>query len=129
MANSERRTTIEAAAKIPFAIRCSLLAAALLILGIAPVPAQVKLGTIAAHPALWTVRSKTATVYILGSIHLLPENLNWHTPQIDHAMESADTFYFETSLDDEGKAQVAEFVRKNGSLPAGTTLRSLLDKH
>jgi uncharacterized protein YbaP (TraB family) len=41
-------------------------------------------------------------------------------------MDSAGTFIFEAPLDEAGKAAVADFVRKYGSLPAGTTLRSLL---
>jgi uncharacterized protein len=93
---------------------------------VVPARAQVQMATIAAHPALWTVHSKTATVYLFGSIHLLPANVVWHTPQIDHAMESASTFMFEAPLDDAGKAQVAEFIREHGTLPQGTTLRSLL---
>ncbi|HUO91702.1 MAG TPA: TraB/GumN family protein [Rhizomicrobium sp.] len=88
--------------------------------------AQVRIAKIAAHPALWTVHSKTATVYLLGSIHLLPANVDWHTPEIDRAMDSASTFMFEAPLDAAGKAQVAEFVRTHGAMPAGTTLRSIL---
>ena len=91
-----------------------------------PAIAEVQLAKIAAHPALWTVHSKTATVYLFGSIHLLPANVVWHTPQIDRAMENASVFMFEAPLDDAGKAQVAQFVREHGSLPQGTTLRSLL---
>jgi uncharacterized protein YbaP (TraB family) len=90
--------------------------------------AQAQLATIPANPALWVVHSKTSTAYLFGSIHLLPANVNWHSPRLDSAMESADIFYFETSLDDAGKADALEFVRKNGALPAGTTLRSILGK-
>jgi uncharacterized protein YbaP (TraB family) len=106
-----------------FAIRHSLFA---LLFLLAPAHPQVRVANIAAHPALWTVHSKNATLYLLGSIHLLPANLVWHTPEIDRAMESATTFVFEAPLDEKGKAEVAEFVRKNGQLPKGTTLRSLL---
>jgi len=106
-------------------IRRSLLALAMLFLA-APAMAQTQLAKIAAHPALWTVHSKTTTVYLFGSIHLLPANVVWHTPEIDRAMESATTFMFEAPLDDAGKAQVAQFIREHGTLPQGTTLRSLL---
>ena len=111
--------------KLLFALRYSLLAGFLVS---TPAFAQVQLATIPAHPALWTVHSKTATVYLFGSIHLLPPNVNWHTPEIDKAMESAATFYFEAPLDPAGQAEIADFVRKNGLLPDGTTLRSLLDR-
>ncbi len=128
MANGEWRVANRAVAKILFAIRHSLFAVAVFVFGIAPASAQVQLATIQARPALWVIHSKTSTVYLFGSIHLLPANVNWHTPQIDRALESADIFYFEAPLDDAGKAEVAKFVREYGSLPAGTTLRSLLNK-
>ena len=88
--------------------------------------AEVVMARIAAHPALWTVRSPTATIYLFGSIHLLPENITWHDPKLDAALDAADTFVFETPLDEQGAAGVADFVRANGKLPAGTTLRALL---
>jgi uncharacterized protein YbaP (TraB family) len=78
-----------------------------------------------AHPALWTVHSKAATAYLLGSIHALPANVEWHTPEIDQAMQAADTFYFETSLD--SAWEVLSYERYHGNLPDRTTLRSLLD--
>jgi len=108
-----------------FAIRYSLFALAVSIFAM-PVSAQVRIAKIPAHPALWTVHSKTATVYLLGSIHLLPDNVDWHTPSIDKAMDSASTFMFEAPLDAAGKAQVTAFVREHGAMPAGTTLRSIL---
>ena len=74
----------------------------------APGPAQVQIAKIAAHPALWTVHSKSATVYLFGSIHLLPDNVSWHTPEIDRAMAASSTFVFEAPLDEQGKAEVAE---------------------
>jgi len=104
----------------------ALIALIFALLCTAPATAQVQLAKIAAHPALWTVHSKTATVYLFGSIHLLPANVVWHTPEIDRAMDSASTFMFEAPLDEAGKAQVAQFIREHGSLPQGTTLRSLL---
>jgi uncharacterized protein YbaP (TraB family) len=90
--------------------------------------AQVQFADIAARPALWTVHSAGATVYLFGSIHLLPANVRWHTPEIDRAMAASGTFVFEAPLDEAGKAAVADFVRRNGMLPQGTTLRSLLPK-
>lgn len=120
--------------RFPFAIRCSLLA---LLLGAIPTisePARaasdstVQMGKIAAHPALWIVRGKTATAYLFGSIHLLPANVDWHTPKIDAALDKADIFVFEAPLDEAGKAAAQEFVRENGTLPDGTTLSSLLSK-
>jgi hypothetical protein len=83
---------------------------------------------IQAHPALWTVHSQNATAYLLGAIHILPPNVIWHTPKIDAAIDASDTFVFEAPLDDAGKAAILDFIRAHGTLPAGTTLPSLLDE-
>lgn len=88
--------------------------------------ATTRMADIAAHPILWTVHSKTATAYLFGSIHLLPANIDWHTRAIDAAIDSADVFVFEAPMDDAGKAAIANFIARHGSLPAGTTLSSLL---
>jgi uncharacterized protein YbaP (TraB family) len=125
MANGAWRIANGVRAKFLFAIRHSLFALAVFAFA-GPAHAQVQLAKIAAHPVLWTVHSKTATVYLFGSIHLLPANIEWHTPEIDRAMESASTFMFEAPLDDAGKAQVAQFIREHGSLPPGGSLRALL---
>jgi uncharacterized protein YbaP (TraB family) len=125
MASGKWRVAERTPANLLFAIRHSLFALAVLVLA-TPATAQVQLAKIAAHPALWTVHSKTATVYLFGSIHLLPANVVWHTPEIDRAMESAATFMFEAPLDEVGKAQVTQFIHEHGTLPQGTTLRSLL---
>jgi hypothetical protein len=84
------------------------------------------LAMIDAHPALWTVHGSKGTAYLLGSIHILPPNMNWHTPQIDAAMKASDVFVFEIPMDDSTKQDIQEFVLKNGTLPPGTKLSSLL---
>jgi uncharacterized protein YbaP (TraB family) len=88
-----------------------------------PVVAPIK-----AHPALWTVRGEKGTVYLFGSIHLLPPNIFWHTPQVDAAISKADVFVFEAPTDDAAKASIQEFIQKNGLLPPDESLPSLLDE-
>jgi uncharacterized protein YbaP (TraB family) len=128
--NGEWRMVSGGAARAPFTTHNSpltaLFALVFALFCAAPATAETQMAKIAAHPALWTVHSKTATVYLFGSIHLLPANVVWHTPEIDRAMDSATTFMFEAPLDAAGKQLVADFVREHGSLPQGTTLRSLL---
>jgi uncharacterized protein len=85
------------------------------------------LASIAAHPALWTVHGPKGTAYLFGSIHILPPNMVWHTPQIDAAMAASDVFVFEIPMDASTQTDIANFVRDNGSLPPKTTLTSLLD--
>jgi uncharacterized protein YbaP (TraB family) len=60
----------------------------------AKVPAQV------ARPALWAVSDADTTVYLFGTIHLLPENYQWETPKFDQAVESSQQLMVETIVDE-----------------------------
>lgn len=82
---------------------------------------------IMAHPAIWVVHGKSATAYLLGSVHVLPSNIDWHSPKLDTAIASSDVFVFEAPLDDAGQAAGQEFIRAHGLLPPDTALPSLLD--
>ena len=85
------------------------------------------IATIKAHPALWTVHSAKGTAYLFGSVHLLPPNIDWHSPDVDAALKASDVFVFEAPMGAEGQAQTEAFVRANGMLPANEALPSLLD--
>ena len=79
-----------------------------------------------AHPALWRVDGKHGTVYILGSIHLLPLNVNWHSPDVNRAMKRADVFVFEVAIDSNTDNRVRQLIDTQGTLPPGQSLRGLL---
>ena len=81
-----------------------------------------------AHPALWRIVSGTATVYLFGSVHIIPGNLAWADGDIDAAMRAADVFYFEASLDPSALLDVSNVMRTKGLLPKSRTLRSLLSR-
>jgi hypothetical protein len=93
-----------------------------------PVAPQTLPAAVHAHPALWTVHGPKGVMYLLGSIHVLPPELQWRTPQIDAALKAADVFVFEISMDATQRADIQAFVKQNGYLPPGTALPSLLDK-
>jgi uncharacterized protein len=82
---------------------------------------------IAAHPAIWVVHGRDVTAYFLGSVHVLPPNVTWHTPELDAAIASSDIFVFEAPIDDSGQAAGQEFIRQHGMLAPDTALPSLLD--
>jgi uncharacterized protein YbaP (TraB family) len=79
----------------------------------------------AAHPALWTVHGRTGTVYLLGSIHLLPVGLAWRDEQIENAVYSADNYVFEAPVNTD---TMKDYIVKFGSLPSGQSLYSLLPR-
>lgn len=52
-------------------------------------------------PALWKVQSKTGTVWLFGTVHLLPPDTDWQTPAFQDAIRQSDSLLLEASgLDD-----------------------------
>jgi uncharacterized protein YbaP (TraB family) len=58
-----------------------------------------------AEPALWVVKSRTATVYLFGTIHLLKRASRWETPRIKTAFERSNELWLE--VPDGGDADAA----------------------
>jgi uncharacterized protein len=57
-------------------------------------------GTVEARPPLWRVSDGDTTIYLLGSIHLLPANVRWRTPAVERAIREARELVLEASPDD-----------------------------
>jgi uncharacterized protein len=77
------------------------------------------------HPALFRVTKGQSTVYLFGSIHLLPNKFVWRTPAIEQAISRADVFLFEANLDF-ATAEFHYFLDQHGYLPRGRTLHTML---
>jgi hypothetical protein len=58
----------------------------------------------AASPALWKVADEDTTIYLFGTIHLLPKDTKWRSPAFDRAAAGADTLVVETVIDDKNPA-------------------------
>ena len=81
------------------------------------------------HPSLWHVKGEQGEVYLLGSVHVLPPNVDWRTPAIANALSSSDVFVFEVPEDQASLAQLNSLVQAKGFLPQGETLRAKLHKN
>ena len=63
-------------------------------------------------PALWQVADEDTQVYLFGTIHLLPENYAWRTPEFDRAVAGSGELVVETILDEANpQALAAELAR------------------
>ena len=51
------------------------------------------------RPALWRVSDKDTTVYLFGTIHLLPKDYAWRTPAFDKAVAGSQSLVVETIVD------------------------------
>lgn len=54
----------------------------------------------APRPALWAVSDPDTTIYLFGTIHLLPEKYNWRSARIDQAIAGSQQLVVETIIDD-----------------------------
>src|SRR4051794_13123233 len=57
-------------------------------------------------PALWSVSYADTTVYLFGTIHLLPEKYQWRTSRFDQAIAGSQELVVETIIDDKNPAQL-----------------------
>jgi uncharacterized protein YbaP (TraB family) len=71
--------------------------AALLALGSTPAFASAPA---TAHPALWAVTDADTTIYLFGTIHLLPDRYQWRTARLDEAVGSSQQLVVETIVDE-----------------------------
>lgn len=51
-----------------------------------------------AAPAMWKVSDADSSVWLFGSIHVLPRDIAWRTPVFDDVLARADTVYFEADI-------------------------------
>jgi uncharacterized protein YbaP (TraB family) len=77
-----------------------------------------------AHPALWVVKDADTTIYLFGTVHLLPNDTAWRYPVLDKALADSGTLYIE--LTDDDQANMAALVLRYG-LDATHPLANLLD--
>ncbi len=82
----------------------------LLLLAAAPVPRP---STPTAHPALWKLADQDTTIWLFGSIHLLPAGTNWMDPTIRRALAQSQSLTIETVLDQD-PGRVANILMTTG---------------
>jgi len=58
----------------------------------------------AASPAMWKVADADTTIYLFGTIHLLPKDTKWRSPAFDRAAAGSDTLVVETVIDETNPA-------------------------
>src|SRR3954452_8700171 len=59
-----------------------------------------------ARPALWEGSDPDTTIYLFGTIHLLPENYQWRTAKFDQALAGSQQLVVETIVDNKNPAKL-----------------------
>jgi len=74
-----------------------------------------------AKPALWKIADKDTTIWLFGTIHILPPGVDWYRGPVEQALTGSDTLVIEVA-DPSGAATVSSMARLALSEPP-TNLR------
>lgn len=77
-------------------------------------------------PALWKVTDEDTTIYLFGTVHVLPKEVEWYDATIAKALDGSDILVTEIPMDPASEAAFQKLLETMGTLPQDTTLRSLL---
>lgn len=77
-------------------------------------------------PALWKVADADTTIYLFGTVHALPKDLDWYRGPVAAALGSSQALVTEIPTDDLKRPEVQQAFAARAMLPAGQTLRALL---
>jgi len=80
-------------------------------------------------PALWVAKDYDSTVYLFGTVHLLPDDLSWLKEDVKKAFSDAGTVYFEVDTDTQGQIQASVLTQSLGMRGDGTRLSDSLDSY
>lgn len=69
-------------------------------IGAALVLSLLLVTTATATPGLWVAKNDHATVYLFGTVHLLPSDTNWSSPELDKALRESQRLSIEIVDDD-----------------------------
>lgn len=77
-------------------------------------------------PAMWLLSDEDTKVYMFGTVHILPDGINWRTAKFDEVIASADTLVLETDVSPEAQAASAPIMMQYAMNEEGDTLTGLL---
>jgi uncharacterized protein YbaP (TraB family) len=106
--------------------RFALLLAALLgwiVPAAAEVPVAAPVAAVA-RPALWKIADADTTIWLFGTVHALPDGVDWLEGPVADAVKGADQLV--TEIPETAPEEMKAAVLKNALLPPGKTLRGLL---
>ncbi|MEL6488291.1 MAG: TraB/GumN family protein [Pseudomonadota bacterium] len=79
-------------------------------------------------PALWKVADEDTTIYLFGTVHALPSDIEWYDKDIAAALSASDTLVTEIRMDPKSEQDMQQLALAKGMLTDGSTLRSLLSE-
>lgn len=78
------------------------------------------------EPAMWRITDEDSEIWLFGSVHLLPEGVEWDGPRWQAAFAAADEFVTETDTGADAARAFPELAAQYGTLPVGQRLSDLI---
>lgn len=78
-------------------------------------------------PALWKVADEDTTIYLFGTVHALPKDVDWYKGNVADALASADLLVTEIMMTPDSATTMQSIIINTGMLPADENLREMLD--
>ncbi len=108
-----------------FAAGLTLLAASCLAASCGADSGGPRVSTEPARPALWRVSDADTTIYLFGTIHMLPPGATWRSAAVDEALAGSQAAYFETDVEGDPRTRT-ELVQRLGLLDPSKRLSDVL---
>lgn len=99
-------------------------ACALAFLSAAPVPFTPALAEDGPRPALWKVADEDTTIWLFGTIHILPEKVEWHAGPVAAAFDASHELVTEIPIDQAQDSQAV--ILQHAARQDGKALRDTL---
>jgi len=80
-----------------------------------------------AAPAIWKVSDADSSIWLFGSIHLLPQGTDWRTEVFDTLVHEAERVYFETDLGPAAQTNIIALTMQRGFAMDGRLLNQRID--
>jgi uncharacterized protein YbaP (TraB family) len=83
----------------------------------------------AADPVIWHLSDEDSDIYIFGTVHILPPDLEWQSDEITAAFESADTIWFEApAADPAAQLEAVQLIFQYGLNEPGNPLSAQISE-
>lgn len=76
--------------------------------------------------SVWSIKGKTNTVYLAGSVHALPQEHADFPEQLERAYADSEAIVMEVDLDDLDPLEAVQFITARGTLPANQSLEDVI---
>ncbi len=80
-------------------------------------------------PAIWVVKDLDSTLYLFGTVHLLPDDLAWQRDDMRQAFNESGTIFFEVDTGPQGQIDATVLTTSLGLRTDGLRLSDRLDNY